>query len=61
LNLPFSEKGIDQSFDQVLYFLRMAYYSGENIFDIVSAAEVKKSGAKLFQGCAMSNKVRFVV
>lgn len=43
------------------YFLQIVYYSGENVFNLVNAAEVKKSGLKLFQGCTMSNKVRFVV
>jgi hypothetical protein len=43
------------------YFLQITYYCGENIFNVVNASDVKKSGAKLFQGCTMSNKVRFVV
>jgi hypothetical protein len=43
------------------YFLQLVYYSGENILRIINLQEEKKSGAKVFQGCAMSNKVRFVV
>ena len=47
------------------YSLMLIYFAGENISNLVSAdqmdADQRKHNAKIYQGCARSNKITFVV
>lgn len=44
-----------------LYYLEMLYYCGTNTAEALDLNEVSRSGAKLFQGCATSARIPFVV
>jgi hypothetical protein len=43
------------------YYLQLCYYCGQMTAENLDLNEVRRSGAKLFQGCAMSVKVPLVV
>jgi hypothetical protein len=44
-----------------LYYLQLCYYCGRKTADVLDSDEVRRSGAKLFQGCATSERIPFVV
>lgn len=43
-----------------LYYLQLCYYCGEKTAETLDLSEVRRSGAKLFQGCANSERVPLV-
>ena len=43
------------------YYLQMVYYCGRKILNVLDEREVKIKQKKLFQGCAVSNKMLFIV
>jgi len=44
-----------------LYYLKVAYYSGDKTLEILDTDKIKKSKAKLFQGCTFSQKIPLIV
>ncbi|HEY9044502.1 MAG TPA: hypothetical protein VIN08_01340 [Ohtaekwangia sp.] len=44
-----------------LYYLKAAYYSGDKTLEILDVDKIKKSKAKLFQGCTFSQNIPLTI
>lgn len=51
----------DFNLQKGLYYLQLCYYCGRQTADVLDLNQINRSGAKLFQGCATSAKIPFIV